>query len=105
MAEGKFGGGGSVRWAVTIDDEERDDPDKKTIFTKRAKGCRFRGVDKTHAPDFMIAVKVPHISSRDEFVKWLLDDTQGNLCFRGAAARFRLPIQKDDDKQISVRWK
>jgi len=104
MADGSFGGGGSVRWAVTVDDDERDDPVKKTKFTSRAKGCRFKGVDKTHAPDFVVAVKVPGITRRDDFVRWLLDDTKGKLCVRGGAARFRLPI-RDDDKQISVRWK
>jgi hypothetical protein len=105
MAEGHFGGGGSVRWAVTVDDDERDDPVKKTTFTTRAKGCRFKGVDKTHSDDFVIAVKVPGITGRHEFVKWLLDEAQGNLCVRGGAARFRLAIRDDDDKQISVRWK
>jgi hypothetical protein len=104
MAEGMFGGGGSVRWAVIVDDDERDDPVKKTTFTTRAKGCRFKGVDKTHSDDFVIAVKVPGIANRHEFIKWLLDDRQGRLLVRGGAARFRLPIQ-DDEKQISVRWK
>jgi hypothetical protein len=104
MAEGSFAGGGSVRWAVTVDDDERDDPVKKTTFTTRAKGCRFKGVDKTHSDDFVIKVKVPSITSRAEFVRWLLDDTQGRLGVRGGTASFRLPI-RDDDKQISVRWK
>ena len=104
MAEGIFSGGGSVRWAVIIDDDERDDPVKKTTFTERPKGCRFKGVDKHHADDFTIAVKVPNISSRQDFIKWLLDDEQGRLTVRGGAARFRLPI-RNDDRQISVRWK
>ena len=104
MAEGIFGGGGSVRWAVTVDDDEREDPVKKTKFTTRAKGCRFKGVDKVHSNDFAIAVKVPNIASREDFIRWLLDDTKGKLCVRGGAARFRLPIQ-DDNRQISVRWK
>lgn len=102
MAEGIFGGGGSVQWAVIVDDDEREDPVKKTTFTSRARGCRLHGVDKTHGEDFTIAIKVPGVTTGKDFVKWL--ETYGKLCVRGGAARFRLPIQ-NDNKQISVRWK
>jgi hypothetical protein len=105
MADAVFGGGGSVRWALHVDDDERDDPDKKTTFTSRARGCKCKGVDKNHSDDFMIAVRVPNIANRHEFIEWLLDERQGNLYVRGGAARFRLPIRDDDEKQITVRWK
>jgi hypothetical protein len=112
MAEGNFGGGGSVRWAVNVDDDEREDPRKKTKFTERAKGCRARGVDKVHDSHFIVTLNVPGIDSQNDFVKWLRDDKQGNLTVRGGMATFRLLIDhndngndEDDPKQICVRWK
>lgn len=105
MAEGNFGGGGSVRWSVVVEDDERKDPFRKTTFTRCAKGCQAHGVDKVHDPDFVVAVKVPGVTTLDEFVNWLRDGERGSLAMKDGAATFRLPIQDDDAKQISVRWK
>jgi hypothetical protein len=103
MAEGNFGGGGSVQWALKVDDDERDDPRKRTKHTNSQRGCLCKGVDKCpNGTHFVIAVKVPDIANRQDFIKWLL--SEGGLTVRRGAARFQLPIQ-DDAKQISVRWK
>jgi hypothetical protein len=103
MAEGNFGGGGSVRWSVIVDDDEREDPQKKTEFKECERGCEAHGVDKVHDPDFLVAVRVPGITTTGDFLKWLR--RQGNLSVQNGAATFRLPIRDDDAKQISVRWK
>jgi len=103
MADAHFGGGGSVQWTLQVDDDERDDPVKKTEHTaKPEKGCTCRGVDKViHGTHFGVAVKVPGIKSERDFIKWLTGD--GDLTVRDGAASFRLPIQSDPD-QITVRW-
>jgi hypothetical protein len=105
MAEGNFGGGGSVRWSVIVEDDERDDPQKKTEFKECERGCEAHGVDKIHDPDFLVAVRVPGIKTQADFVKWLRDTKRGSLDVKNGAATFRLPIRDDDSKQISVRWK
>jgi hypothetical protein len=105
MAEGNFGGGGSVRWSVIVDDDEREDPQRKTKFKECERGCEAEGVDKVHDPDFLVAVRVPGIETPADFVKWLRNGKLGNLAVHNGAATFRLPIREDDAKQISVRWK
>src|SRR5688572_3081088 len=105
MAEGNFGGGGSVRWSVVVEDDERDDPKRKTEFKECERGCEAHGVDKVHDPDFFVAVRVPGIKSSADFLEWLRDGDRGNLAVQDGAATFRLPIRDDDAKQISVRWK
>jgi hypothetical protein len=104
MADAHFGGGGSVNWELRVDDDEREDPDKRTTHMERARrGCTCRGVDKViHGTHFVVSVKVPEITNRHDFIQWLLGD--GELKVRNRTARFRLPIQKDPN-QISVRWK
>ena len=105
MAEGNFGGGGSVRWSVIVDEDDREDPQKMTELSKGERGCQAHGVDKCHDPDFSVAVRVPGIETTADFVKWLKDAKRGGLKVKDGAATFRLPIREDDSKQISVRWK
>jgi hypothetical protein len=104
MADAVFGGGGSVQWALSVDDDERDDPVKRTEHkAKRTRGCTCRGVDKiVDGTYFSVAIRVPHVNSREEFIEWLRNE--GQLRFRNGAARFQLPIQEDPN-QISVRWR
>lgn len=107
MAEGNFGGGGSVKWALDINDDERGNvAGKKTHFDQSAaKGCKVNGIDKDCDTHFQVSVTVPGITSPGDFVAFLLDPARGNLTVGGHTAKFKLARDEDDDRQIKVRWK
>lgn len=106
MAEGNFGGGGSVKWALHINDDERVQPPKKTVFDQSAaKGCRVSGVDKDCDEHFAVSITVPGITDENDFVAWLQSNNGGRLVVRSGTATFRLARDEGNDRQIRVRWK
>lgn len=107
MAEGNFGGGGSVKWALDVDDDERGNvPGKQTNFNQSAaKGCTVTGVDKKCGTHFQVSIKVPGIKSTGDFLTYLLDVSKGHLMVGGETAKFQLPRDEGDDRQINVSWK
>ena len=102
---GVFDGGGSVRWEVTTSEDDGTIVDVKgnrykvvEEYHNGDKGRRNRGVDKDHAKDFRVIMKVPtNPEQRRRFL------AQFQVPERDGHIEVRLPIDKVDH-QLQVRW-
>lgn len=103
MAEGNFGGGGSVHWNVKVNNA---DPEEKKWPDSPPNGARRRaGVDQEHGDSFSVTVAPPGatFSNEDEFIAWLRSTGQLDVPKNGTAT-FVVEIDRSGGDQVQIRW-
>jgi len=101
MPDGNFGGDGSVRWEVKVDEDERSNHVNKSQLVQTDTGCVASGVEKKYGSHFILTLKVPGVTDDKSFFEFLTKS--GDLDVRDDTVTFKLKIEKTP-RQISVHW-
>jgi hypothetical protein len=103
MGEGNFGGDGSVAWEVKAGHlrQHNDDPDPDDPTNPKKR--KQTGIDDT--PDkvgwFDIEIQLPaNPDALKDFLEYFTDKAKP-----GGKIKFKLPIEADQHKQVSISWK
>lgn len=102
MAEGIFGGGGSVVWAITSD--EMKTPTDLSFAHSLEKGTfTERGVDHRtpYGEDFVIRILPPDGMSPEQFIKRFSEIAKPT---RDGRVEFALRIEDQPRPQVQVAW-
>ena len=91
MGYGEYGGGGSVKWKIDVDDE-----------TKRGeKRVSAVGRDAKKTTNFRVSLEYPTMAAAKRDLERLKKD---GLTVKGNKIIFEVPVQPSNEDQIRVEW-
>ena len=102
MGEGNFGGDGSVKWDVTVDQEGAFRPGNPNPGGRHT--CD--GTDVRHGPGFTVRVKPPRGTSPQQFLDQLRN---GGMRVVGGRVEFTVgvedtPVGQGTPQQVQIEW-
>ena len=91
MGYGEYGGGGSVKWKIDVDDETKRGEKRVSAF----------GRDAKKTTNFRVSLEYPTMAAAKRDLERLKKD---GLTVRGNKIIFEVPVQPLNEDQIRVEW-